>query len=169
MQFQIRQAVDQDLEEIVRLSLLAWEPVFDSFRKVMGPNVFAVEYPDWKAAQTDTVQTYCAPRADRTVWVAEVDQRVAGFITCDLDQNKKMGEVALLAVHPDFQKQGIATALNQVALDYMRASGMKVAVVGTGGDPGHAPARRAYEKAGYFGLPIVRYYQDLSAEGRSVV
>jgi ribosomal protein S18 acetylase RimI-like enzyme len=169
MPFPIRHAVDQDLEEIVRLSLLAWEPVFDSFRNIMGPAVFAVEYPDWKAAQRETVETYCAPREDRTVWVAEAEQQVVGFITCDLDQSKLIGEVVLLAVHPDFQQQGIATALNQVALDHMRASGMKVAVVGTGGDPGHAPARRAYEKAGYFGFPIVRYYQDLSAEGRSVV
>lgn len=38
---------------------------------------------------------------------------------------------------------------------------MKLAIVGTGGDPGHAPARRSYEKAGYIGLPIVRYYKDL--------
>ena len=38
---------------------------------------------------------------------------------------------------------------------------MKLAVVGTGGDEGHAPARRSYEKAGYTGLPLVRYYQEL--------
>jgi hypothetical protein len=43
----------------------------------------------------------------------------------------------------------------------MREAGMKLAVVGTGGDPGHAPARRSYEKAGYTGLPLVRYYKDL--------
>jgi hypothetical protein len=38
---------------------------------------------------------------------------------------------------------------------------MKVASLSTGGDPGHAPARRAYEKAGYTAFPIVWYYQDL--------
>jgi len=43
----------------------------------------------------------------------------------------------------------------------MKESGMKLAVVGTGGDPGHAPARRSYEKAGYTGLPLVRYYKVL--------
>ena len=41
---------------------------------------------------------------------------------------------------------------------------MRLAVVGTGGDPGHAPARRCYEKAGYTGLPLVRSYQALDPE-----
>ena len=43
----------------------------------------------------------------------------------------------------------------------LRASGMKLAGVSTGGDPGHAPARRAYEKAGYTPFPNVWYYQPL--------
>jgi hypothetical protein len=43
----------------------------------------------------------------------------------------------------------------------MKENGMKLAVVGTGGDPGHAPARRAYEKAGYTAMPAVRYYKEL--------
>ena len=47
------------------------------------------------------------------------------------------------------------------ALARMKESGMKVASLSTGGDPGHAPARRAYEKAGYTAFPIVWYYKDL--------
>jgi hypothetical protein len=38
---------------------------------------------------------------------------------------------------------------------------MKVAMVETGGDPGHTAARRTYEKAGYVLLPIVRYFKNL--------
>jgi hypothetical protein len=38
---------------------------------------------------------------------------------------------------------------------------MKLAVVGAGGDEGHAPARRSYEKAGYTALPLVRFYKAL--------
>jgi hypothetical protein len=43
----------------------------------------------------------------------------------------------------------------------MSEAGMRIAIVGTGGDPGHAPARRTYEKAGYTVFPIARYYQAL--------
>ncbi|HJE58634.1 MAG TPA: hypothetical protein K8V84_09005 [Nocardiopsis listeri] len=39
--------------------------------------------------------------------------------------------------------------------------GVRVAVVETGGDPGHAPARATYAKAGFTSLPIVRYFKDL--------
>ena len=67
----------------------------------------------------------------------------------------------MLAVHPDYQNGGIGTELNNFALDKMKESGMKLAIVATGGDPGHTPARRCYEKADYTALPSIRYYQDL--------
>jgi len=41
----------------------------------------------------------------------------------------------------------------------MRQHGMDIAVVETGGDPGHAPARAAYEASGFTLLPIARYLQ----------
>jgi len=34
-------------------------------------------------------------------------------------------------------------------------------MVETGGDPGHAPARRVYEKAGYTGFPVAGYFKAL--------
>ena len=70
-------------------------------------------------------------------------------------------EVMLLAIHPEYQNRGIGIELNNWALERMKESGMKMAVVGTGGDPSHALARRSYEKAGYTPLPLVRYYKDL--------
>jgi ribosomal protein S18 acetylase RimI-like enzyme len=69
--------------------------------------------------------------------------------------------VQLLAVHPDYQNQGIGTELNLFALAEMKKQGMIVAQVETGGDPSHAPARKSYEKAGYAPLPVVRYFQVL--------
>jgi hypothetical protein len=31
----------------------------------------------------------------------------------------------------------------------------------TGGDPGHAPARAVYERAGFTLLPVARYFRTL--------
>jgi GNAT superfamily N-acetyltransferase len=56
---------------------------------------------------------------------------------------------------------GIGTALLTVALTWMRDAGMAVAMVETGGDPGHAPARRTYERLGFGVVPIARYYKKL--------
>jgi hypothetical protein len=44
----------------------------------------------------------------------------------------------------------------------MKEFGMALATVGTGADPSHAPARRAYEKAGFgAALPSVSLYRLL--------
>lgn len=64
-------------------------------------------------------------------------------------------------MHLEFQRRGIATELNRATLDAVKAAGMKTAVAETGGDEGYVPARRAYEKVGYTGLPLVRYFKDL--------
>jgi GNAT superfamily N-acetyltransferase len=141
------------------MSLLAWEPVFVSFEKVLGPRVFPILYPDWRKGQQEGVEGACRATDKYHTMVAELDGRVVGFITYEL--KGETGEVVLLAVHPEFQKRGIATVLNQAALDAMKVAGMKMVVVETGGEEGHAPARRAYEKVGYTGLPLVRYFKDL--------
>ena len=67
----------------------------------------------------------------------------------------------MIAVDPDHQRGGIGTALTEFALDRMRDAGMSVAMVETGGDSGHAPARHTYEKMGFRLLPIARYFKKL--------
>jgi GNAT superfamily N-acetyltransferase len=155
---------DHDIDAIVELSLLAWAPVFGSFRQVLGSAIYTQLFPDWRASQAAVVESMCRDTDKYTGWVAERDQTVAGFILYELNTQSKVGEVQLLAVHPVHQKLGIATLLNTVALEQMKAQGMHLAVVGTGGDPGHAPARAAYEKVGYTALPLVRYYKALIDE-----
>ncbi len=160
MNLHIRPVSDDDMEDLVQLSLLAWLPVFRSFELILGPSIYALVYPDWQRQQQEVVETVCKDEK-MLVWVAEVDGKVTGFIAYTLNNEDKTGEVELLAVHPDYQNGGIGTQLNTFALEKMKESGMKLVVVATGGDPGHAPARRSYEKAGYTGLPLVRYYQNL--------
>jgi GNAT superfamily N-acetyltransferase len=138
----------------------AWAPVFQSFEHVLGPEIFLRIYPDWQPMQRQVVLDFCS-RASTSTWVAEIDGVIAGFIVTTCDDTQLVGEIELLAVHPDFQNDGIGTALNEFALDKLKEAGMTLAVVGTGGDPGHAPARRSYEKAGYTPLPLVRYYKTL--------
>jgi len=156
---QTRPFADSDLAETVELSLLAWEPAFESMEKVLGLQIFHLIWPDWKKSQAEGVAGACKAADKYHTLVAELDGRVVGFVAYEL--KGETSEVVLLAVHPEFQRRGIATQLNVAALAEMKAAGMKMAVVETGGEDGHAPARRAYEKAGYTGLPLVRYFKDL--------
>lgn len=160
MELNIRPVRDGDIDALVQLSLLAWDPVFASFRQILGPEIYPSIYPDWTTSQKEAVEQVC--RDDKTVvWVAELAGLVVGFVAYELHPADRTGEVQFLAVHPGYQNRGIGTELNLLALEKMREGGMRLAVVGTGGEPSHAPARRSYEKCGYAGLPLVRYYKDL--------
>jgi ribosomal protein S18 acetylase RimI-like enzyme len=161
MDLHIRRIRDDDIEALVELSLLAWAPVFDSFESILGATIYRLIWPDWERSQRTGIETVCRDRERMTVLVAELEGAVAGFVAYELNTTDGIGEVQLLAVHPRYQNRGIGTELNRSALREMKKSGMTMAKVETGGDPSHAPARRSYEKAGYTGLPLVRYFKDL--------
>jgi predicted N-acetyltransferase YhbS len=95
------------------------------------------------------------------VLVAERDDVVVGYVAYEIRRKDATGEVQLLAVHPEHQNKGIGTLLNRRASEEMREAGVRLAVVETGGDSSHAPARAVYSKAGYTGLPLVRYFRRL--------
>jgi GNAT superfamily N-acetyltransferase len=149
------------LEELEELAVLAWEPVFASVRNVLGPEIDTILHPDWRQRQREEVRRYCVETPGAITLVAEVDGDVAGLIAYELNPETLRGVVDLLAVHPDYQNRGIGAELNRLVLERMRQAGMRIAIVGTGGDPGHAPAGRTYEKAGYTRFPIAHYYQAL--------
>ena len=161
MQPRIRPFEDRDAEAVVDLSLRAWAPVFASLERVLGPHIFGRLHPDWREDQRRAVEEVCAAKKSR-VWVAEVSGTAVGFVAVEVyDPERRMGEISILAVDPDHQGGGIGTALTEFALDRLKDAGMKVAMVETGGDPGHAAARRTYEKAGYVLSPVARYFKNL--------
>jgi GNAT superfamily N-acetyltransferase len=69
--------------------------------------------------------------------------------------------VGIIAVDPAYQRRGIATELMNRSADHLRDHGMDIALVETGGEPGHTPARAMYEASGYVALPSVRYIKLL--------
>lgn len=116
--------------------------------------------PDWRKSQKEKVEKTCNDK-EFTTRVAEFGGNVAGFISYRLNDSRKIGEIELIAVSAEYQNLGIGTELNTFALQKFKESGMKMAFLSTGGDEGHAPARRSYEKAGYIGLPSYWYYKAL--------
>ncbi|HEX8260098.1 MAG TPA: GNAT family N-acetyltransferase [Rubrobacteraceae bacterium] len=161
MRLRIRPFEDRDTEAVVGLSLRAWAPAFASLEQTLGSEIFRRQHPDWREDQRRAVEEVCATKKGR-VWVAEAGASVVGFVAVEVDHPEVgMGEISMLAVDPDHQGLGIGTALTGFALDRLKDAEMTVAMVETGGDPGHAPARRVYEKAGYTLLPIARYFKNL--------
>lgn len=157
---QIEPYEPHQLDAVIRLSLRAWTPVFDSIQNVMDFDVYQEFYPDWRVSQQKAVEDVCAAE-NIHVWVAIDAGSTVGFVAVKLDSESSMGEIYMVAVDPDFQGHGIGTALMGFALAWMKDAGMSVAMVETGGDPGHAPARRTYEKLGFGLLLIARYFKKL--------
>jgi ribosomal protein S18 acetylase RimI-like enzyme len=151
---------DSRIDAIVRLSLRAWEPVFASIASAMDPEVYREQHPDWRVTQREAVESVCAD-AGFHKWVAADGPRTLGFVALRLHTEDRMGEIYMIAVDPDFQRRGIAAALTEHSLAWLRRSGMTTVMVETGGDPGHAPARRTYESAGFRLFPVARYFKKL--------
>jgi GNAT superfamily N-acetyltransferase len=149
-----------DEESVVALSLRAWAPVFASLEQVLGSDISVRLHGSWRPYQECAVREILTD-PDVHVWVAAAGGAVAGFVAVALNQERLIGEISMLAVDPDDQDQGTGTALTEFATAWLRDAGMRVAMVDTGGDAGHAPARRVYEKAGYTPLPVARYFRAL--------
>jgi ribosomal protein S18 acetylase RimI-like enzyme len=124
----------------------------------MDPEVYREHYPDWRVTQSEAVEAACA---ETSVWVAVEDGAIAGFTALKLHEDDRMGEIYMIAVDPDFQRRGIARALTEHAMAQFLEAGMTTAMVETGRDPGHEPARRTYEAAGFRAFPSVRYFRKV--------
>lgn len=161
MTFAIRAYATADLPALQAIRQAAFAPVFQSFRAITGPDIAAIAFATADEEQARLLADICAANPQQ-VLVAGTDDVIAGFVSYTLDHAAGIGEIGLNAVHPDCAGRGIGTALYDHVLAIMRAAGMKLATVGTGGDPSHAPARRAYEKAGFGpAVPSVYLYRLL--------
>lgn len=157
---QIQPYDSSHVDAVARLSLRAWSPVFDSLKEALDADVYQQFYPDgWRASQEKSVRDACA-NADMKIWVAVEAGAVAGFVAIRFHEGK-LGEIYMIAVDPEYQRRGIAMALTDFAVERMKEAGIEIAMVETGGDWGHAPARAAYEKAGFRVLPLARYFKKI--------
>ncbi len=140
----------------------AFAPVFASFRALLGETIYAIAQARDDAAQGDLLRSLLAPGSGWETFVAERDGRPIGFAAVRVDAERGVGELGLNAVDPAHSGRGVGTALYERALAHMKSQGARVATVGTGGDASHAPARRAYEKAGFAAaIPSVWLYRLL--------
>lgn len=148
-----------DLPVLQAIRAAAFAPVFASFRELVGAEIAEFALASAEAEQARLLDTICAPGSGHELRVATCRNEPAGFVAFTFDGARRVGEIGLNAVHPDQSGRGVGTAMYQAVLAEMKTRGIAVVEVGTGGDPSHAPARRAYEKAGFGpSIPSVTLY-----------
>ncbi len=160
----IRLMRPDDREEVVALAVKIWEPVFASVNATVGPELAVLLHgDDWRQHQAaDTRRLIETDSSESRSWVADLEGDVVGFCAAAvLDPARSIGEVQIVGVEPELQQTGIGGRLVNAATAWLRDQGMRVAYISTGGDPGHAPARRLYEHLGYTLFPSAQYFKVL--------
>lgn len=158
---QIAPYTPADESEVLALSLAAWAPVFEKMEPAVPDYVYRAFYPQgWAARQTADIRA-CLADPDVPVFVARDGGALLGWIGLRTHLEDRMGEIYILAVDPAAQRRGVARALMDHALAIFREAGLEIVLVETGGDPGHAPSRAAYEAHGFERWPVARYFRKL--------
>ena len=151
-----------DRPALQELRHAAFRPVFQSFRDIVGDPIYAIALAKSDLEQAELLDSLCNPGSAHQLFVGLWDEDIIGFVSFSLDRETRVGEIGLNAVHPDHAGKGVGTCMYDFVVSRMKEAGMQVATVGTGGDPSHAPARRAYEKAGFnVGLPSLWLYKKI--------
>jgi ribosomal protein S18 acetylase RimI-like enzyme len=138
-----------DLPRLEAVRAAAFAPVFASFRGILGEDLYHLVQAREDNAQGELLTALLARESAWQVYVADRAGEIVGFVSVQLNRDTHVGEIGLNAVHPNHAGKGVGTAMYDFALARMTDAGMRAATVATGGDASHAPARRAYEKAGF--------------------
>ena len=158
----VRRANEGDAAFMEDVRRAAFAPVFASFRAILGEEISQVTQARDDQSQAEYLTSLLEPDSGWELYVAEQAGVVVGFVSLQLNEQTSIGEIGLNAVHPDRAGAGTGTAMYNVVLERLRRAGMRVATVSAGGDASHAPARRAYEKAGFtVGIPSIWLCQAL--------
>ena len=149
MDLHIRHARSEDAPRLQAIRQAAFAPVFASFRSLLGSDIYDLAQRRQDEAQGELLAKLLAGEPGWTLYTAASGDEIVGFVAVQVDPATEMGEIGLNAVDPVHAGKGVGTVMYEFALARMREAGMKVATVATGGDPSHAPARRAYQKVGF--------------------
>jgi GNAT superfamily N-acetyltransferase len=155
----LRTAEPHDLEALIELTIRAFHDIQDGIRAQLGDALFEPQNGDWRGDYRRTLTDLLAPEQRGRTLVAVLDGVPAGYAAWTTHPGPRgdQGEITLLAVDPGHQQRGVGRALIEAACDAMRAGGCVVAIVATGGDEAHTPARAAYAATGFTPLPTVFY------------
>lgn len=157
----IRRARPEEVETIAALSVEAFagETINWFLQQRFGPGCPPLRGKTWDQLHAETIREHLREDPEK-VLVAELEGQVVGYMTYRIDREASTGIVSYNAVHPNYQRRGIATALISRVLDTFRREGLRYARVRT--LETDTRARGLYEKVGFEELvKFVDYIQVL--------
>jgi len=158
----IRPFLPADLPRLIDLTIETFGPFYeDSFRPQVGELVFSHQHGSWRNDYRGQVPALHDPNNGKLVAVADIGGTVVGYVAWKVNASRKHGEIDILAVSAENRRHHTGNYLCEHALANMKASGVEVVAIGTGGDRFHAPARSLYESLGFTTFPGVAYFKAI--------
>ena len=149
-----------DLEQVMAIADAAWRPIRKMSREALGDAISDILNPAGDA-KSKGLQVKAQIESGRYgIAVCEHEDALVGFVTWTIDG--AVGEICNNAALPSAEIKGIGQTMYSFVLEKFRKAGVKVVCVTTGLDSAHAPARRAYERAGFkTHLDSTTYYKEI--------
>ena len=144
----IRLFQPSDLEPMVAIAKKAWKKIFEGFRQQLGDELYSILYDNRLQDKRHQLTEWTRKFPDQCI-VCERNGKVVGFATFSFSKETKIGLLLNNAADPDSGEKGVGQEMYASVFERMRQEGMIAVTVSTGLDEGHAPARRAYERAGF--------------------
>ena len=154
----------EDLPVVIEIANKAYKNIKTVIRLTVGDEGADVLNPEDDYVTKGKQMEYVATHAPESLFVCERKGRIVGFIQFLMhdDIERPIGEIGNNGVDPDCGEKGVGQEMYQAVFDHMKACGKKMVYVTTGLDYAHAPARRAYQRAGFKNEQLsVTYYRML--------
>ena len=156
----MREYRPEDLDAVMTIANAAWQPIRKMSREALGDKISDLFNPAGDALSKGLQVKEQIDSGRYGIAVCEHEEKVVGFITWRIDGF--CAEICNNAALPDSGVKGVGQTMYRYVLELFRKQGAKVAKVLTGLDWAHAPARRAYERAGFTKhLDSVTYFMEL--------
>jgi GNAT superfamily N-acetyltransferase len=162
-EIRIRPFKPEDLQTAQDISVSRYVEIYAVLRGRIGAEMFEQVRPNAEQAKRDAIAKHAEEFPECFVIAEDAGGQIIGFATYRLDEAHKVGIIGNNAVRKDCGLKGVGQALYAELFRRFREAGMTAAQVMTGLDEGHAPARRAYQRAGFdpVGIESVVYYKKL--------
>jgi len=144
----IRRYQDEDLSIIADIGKRAWINIYKMYEGAYGSELFSLLIPDQDVAKEEQIKEHVLNHPD-WIYICEENGKIVGFVTFSIERGRKIGQIGNNAVDPECGLKGIGQQMYAEVFRRFKDEGMLYAQVTTGLDDTHAPARRAYERAGF--------------------
>ena len=149
-----------DLEAVMNIANAGWREIRKMSRAALGDRIADMMNPAGDAESKGLQVKAQIDSGNYGIAVCEHDNKIVGFITYKTDGI--FGEICNNAAITGSGLKGIGQTMYKYVMEEFRKAGVKVVKVTTGLDWAHAPARRAYERAGFKKhLDSTTYFMEL--------